>query len=291
VDDGYLGAQLAALAGIATVTNRIKLVTAVIVLPFYEPRQVAEASVVVDLLSHGRLELGVAVGAYQREFELFGVDMRRRGRLLERGVEMLRHGLDEGQIPDGPGGAMVPITPRAVQGHVPILVGGMARAAVRRAVKIGDGTISYDFEHPEENIPVYWQDTLKPELDAAGRSLDDFRFCASLPLWVSDDPERDWHELYLPAFNYQQSRYTEWYGADETDAGMPSTDEPPRIEDHLVGTPDDIAERLVATWRRAHWHDVGFFFRLPGISHERALEQLELVHQRLLPAVRTAAGA
>jgi alkanesulfonate monooxygenase SsuD/methylene tetrahydromethanopterin reductase-like flavin-dependent oxidoreductase (luciferase family) len=288
VGDGYLGAQLPALAAIATVTSRVRLVTAVLVLPFYKPRQVVEASVIVDLLSQGRLELGVAVGAYQREFELFGVDMRRRGRLLEHGVAMLRHGLGEGQIPDGPDGAQVPVTPRPVQARVPILIGGLARPAIRRAVRLGDGTISYDFERPEENIPAYWEETLRPELEAGGRGLDDFRFHASLPLWVSDDPERDWHELYLPAFTYQQARYAEWYGAGEVDAGMPSTDEPASMQDHLVGTPEDIAQRLVATWRRAPWHDLGFFFRLPGIPHERGLEQLELVQKRLLPAISAA---
>lgn len=291
VEDGYLGAQLPTLAAIATVTSRIRLVTSVLVLPFYKPRQVVEASVVVDLLSQGRLELGVAVGAYQREFELFGVDMRRRGRLLEQGVEMLRRGLDQGQMPDGPDGASVPVTPRAVQTHVPILIGGLARPAIRRAVKFGDGTISYDFERPEENIPAYWEDTLRPELEAGGRGLDDFRFHASLALWVSDDPERDWHELYLPAFTYQQSRYAEWYGGGDLGAGVPATDVPPRMEDHLVGTPEEIAERLVATWRRAPWHDLGFFFRLPGIPHERGLEQLELVQTRLLPALVAAASS
>jgi hypothetical protein len=100
---------------------------------------------------------------------------------------------------------------------------------------------------------------------------------------LSDDPERDWHELYLPAFTYQQAKYTEWGGGD------PAGAEPERMEDHFVGTPEDVAPRLVATWRRAPWHDVGFFFRPPGIPHERAMEQLELVQTRLLPAVAAAA--
>ena len=133
VEDGYLGAQLPTLAAIAAVTSRVRLVTAVLVLPYYKPRQVVEASVIVDLLSQGRLELGVAVGGYQREFDLFGVDMRQRGRLLEHGVAMLRHGFDEGHIPDGPDGALVPVTPRPVQAHVPILIGGHTRPAIRRA--------------------------------------------------------------------------------------------------------------------------------------------------------------
>jgi alkanesulfonate monooxygenase SsuD/methylene tetrahydromethanopterin reductase-like flavin-dependent oxidoreductase (luciferase family) len=283
VDDGYLGAQLPTLAAIATVTDQIRLVTAIMVLPFHNPRQVVEASAVVDLVSQGRLELGVAVGGYQREFDLFGVDMRQRGRLLEQGVAMVRQGFDQGQIPDGPDGALVPVTPRVLQEHVPILFGGYTRSAIRRAARIGDGTIANEFSRPEEKVPAYWEEMLAPELGAAGRGLDDFRFYASLPLWVSDDPERDWHELYLPAFQFQQDQYSKWAGGGEV--------EPPTMAEQLVGTPEDVAQRLVATWRRAPWHDLGFFFRLPGIPHDRALEQLELVQTRLLPAVSAAAEA
>jgi alkanesulfonate monooxygenase SsuD/methylene tetrahydromethanopterin reductase-like flavin-dependent oxidoreductase (luciferase family) len=164
-----------------------------------------------------------------------------------------------------------------VQAHVPILISGLAPGAIRRAVKFGDGTIAYDFEHPEENIPAFWHDTLEPALASAGRGLDDFSFHASLPLWLSDDPERDWHELYQPAFVYQQSQYSIWAGGDPI--------APPAMADHLIGTPEEIAPRLVATWQRAPWHDLGFFFRLPGVLFERGLEQLELVQKRLLPAI------
>lgn len=281
VDDGYLGAQLPALAAIATVTSRIRLVTAVMVLPLHSARHVVEAGAVVDLVSQGRLELGVAVGGYERDFGLFGVDIRDRGRLLEERVAMLRQGFDEGQIADGRAGALVPVTPRAVQAHLPILVSGMARPAIRRAVKIGDGTISYEFERPEEKVPAYWENTLRPELEAAGRGLDDFRWHASFAMWVSDDPERDWHELILPAFTFQQSQYGKFAGGDGAfDAGP--------MAEHLIGTPEDIAERLAATWQRAPWHDLGFFFRLPGVPHDRALGQLELVQKRLVPALAAA---
>jgi alkanesulfonate monooxygenase SsuD/methylene tetrahydromethanopterin reductase-like flavin-dependent oxidoreductase (luciferase family) len=283
VEDGYLGAQMPALAAIAAVTNRIRLVTAIVVLPFHQPRQLAEACAVVDLISQGRLELGVAVGGYQREFELFGVDMHQRGRLVEQAVTLIRQGLDEGQIPDGPDGALVRITPRPVQEHLPILFGGSARSAVRRAVKFGDGILAYESARAEETAPAFWEGTLAPELEANQRTLDDFAYHSSLSLWVSDDPERDWHDFFASAFQYQQSQYSKWAGGGEAEA--------PTMAEHLVGTPEDVAERLVATWRRAPWRDLGFFFRLPGVPHDRALEQLELVQNRLMPAVSAAAEA
>ncbi len=295
VDDGYLGAQLPLLAGLATVTARIRLLTGVLVLPFYRWRQVAEAAVVVDLLSQGRLDLGVSVGAYEREFALFATDMRRRGRLLDEGIRVLRRAFDEGVLPDGPGGAPLPLTPRPAQARVPILVGGLSEPAVRRAVRIGDGTIAYDFEAPETFYPAFYDDVLAPALAEGGRTLEDFRFLASATLWVSDDPERDWHDFVGPAFDYQQRRYGDWYEAGNTgvDAGAPPAAEPSPMANHFVGTPEDVARRLVETHRRAPWHELGFFHRLPGVPHERGLEQLELVQRRLVPAIErlTTAGA
>jgi alkanesulfonate monooxygenase SsuD/methylene tetrahydromethanopterin reductase-like flavin-dependent oxidoreductase (luciferase family) len=293
VDDGYLGAQLPLLAGIATVTKRIRLMTGVLVLPFYQWRQVLEAAVVVDLLSQGRLDLGVSVGAYEREFALFGANMRRRGRLLDEGIRFLRQGLDEGELPDGPDGAPIPLTPRPAQQRLPIYVGGMSPPAVARAVRLGDGTVAYDFEQPEQGLPAFYDGVLVPALEAGSRTLEAFRFTASAALWVSDDPERDWNEVYGPAFAYQQQRYAEWYEptasgrqpADAANAPLPS------MEDHFVGTPEDVARRLVETHRRAPWHELGFFHGLPGVPHERALEQLELVQRRLVPEIERLTGA
>ena len=234
-DDGYLGAQLPLLAGLATATTRIRLVTSVLILPYYDPRQIAEAAAVVDLLSNGRLDLGVGLGGNPREFAMFGVDFRRRARRLEDGIRWLRDGFAE-------------ITPRPAQRRVPILVGAMATPAVERAVELGDGTIAVDFERPEETLPAHWDSVLEPALRAYDRTLEDFRFLAGVPLWVSDDPERDWHEIYRPAFAYQQRKYAEYYG--DTGA-LPE----PLLEHHLVGTPEDIAERVVALWRRAPFQE------------------------------------
>lgn len=280
VDDGYLGSQLSLLAAIAAVTDRIRLVTAVLVLPFYNWRQVLEASLVVDLVSGGRLDLGVAVGAYPREFELFGVEMRRRGRLTDEGIRFLRQGFDEGVLPDGPDGSSLPLTPRPVQERVPILVGGLSKPAVERAVRLGDGTIAYDFEQPETNLPAFYNEVLEPALAASSRTLADFRFAAGVPIWVSDDPERDWAELYRPAFEYQQRRYVEWAGDDVSDG---SEFAPEAMTDLFVGTPEEVAGRLAELRQKAPVQELGFFYRLPGIPHERALEQLELIQRRLLP--------
>src|SRR5947209_7252049 len=100
-DNGYLPAQLPMLAALARETSTIRLGTGVILLPLTHPRRVVEEACVVDVLSHGRLTLGLGAGNYPNEFRIFGVDMADRKRLMDDGVAFVRAGLSGGMLPDG----------------------------------------------------------------------------------------------------------------------------------------------------------------------------------------------
>lgn len=153
-------------------------------------------------------------------------------------------------------------------------------------MRLGDGYLGTDAAHPEVNIPQHYETVLAPALERHDRSLQDFRYVVTAPIWVTDDPERDWDGDFGAAFRYQQRRYI---GALDDPAREPggSTIEfdAARV---MIGTPSDVARRLVAMHARAPWHELSFYYRLPGISHERALEQLERVARQLIPALATA---
>src|SRR5918995_1650158 len=119
VEDGHLSQQLPFLAAVAARTSRVRLGTGVLLLPLYQPREVAEQAGVVDLLAGGRLTLGLGGGWVEREFDAFGVDRSRRGRLLEEKLGVLRPALAEGVAPDGPGGSDLPVGPRSPQAGRP----------------------------------------------------------------------------------------------------------------------------------------------------------------------------
>jgi len=286
--DGYLGAQLPALMAFAGATSRLRVASGVLVLPYYRWRQVVEAAVIVDQFSGGRLELGLGAGVYPREFELFGVDMRRRGRMMEEGIAFLRQGLTTGALPDGPDGVPVPISPPPAPERLPLIVGGAAAPAIDRAVRLGDGYIGSASVHAEADVPELYDTLLAPALERHGRSLADFRFVLGAPLWVTDDPERDWAEGWGEAFRYQQRRYIEAIGTPDAAARGASLEFD--MSKVLLGTVDDVARRLHALWRAAPFHEFGFYHRMPGISHERALEQLERVSGELAPALAALAA-
>ena len=127
---------------LAAVTRRVELVTGIIILPQRQTALVAKQTASVDVLSGGRLRLGVAVGWNFVEYEALGEDFKNRGRRIEEQIEILRalwtkelvtaegrwhHVTDAG------------INPLPVQRPIPIWMGGESEPVLRRAARLADG--------------------------------------------------------------------------------------------------------------------------------------------------------
>jgi alkanesulfonate monooxygenase SsuD/methylene tetrahydromethanopterin reductase-like flavin-dependent oxidoreductase (luciferase family) len=281
VDDGYLPAQLTLIAGLGTVTSRVRFRTNALLLPLHSWRGVVEEAIVADLLSGGRLELGVAVGNYAHEFELFGTDMTRRGKLMEAALPFIRMGLTEGVLPDGPGGSLMPVLPRPAQARIPIYMGGLADRVIDRAVRLTDGVVPVDFMEPEKAFQEFWETKLRPALERHDRTLDDFRFIVCTHLWASDDPERDWEGFYRSARDYQLGKYAAWRSGSEAD--LPELEALASPDSLLIDTPENLAKRLLALRSQIPFDELVFWYRIPGISHARALDHLGVVGRRVIP--------
>ena len=87
--DGHAPSLFPILGAIAARTSRIRLSTYVFLLPLHHPLAVAEDVTAVDLLSNGRMELGVGLGYRAEEFEAFGVDRSARGKIMDESCEIL----------------------------------------------------------------------------------------------------------------------------------------------------------------------------------------------------------
>src|ERR671925_1243755 len=83
-------APLLGLAAIAARTRRVRLGTGVLLLPLYHPLAVAEEAAMVDVISGGRLILGLGAGYAPEEFSAFGISIKERGSRLEEGASLLR---------------------------------------------------------------------------------------------------------------------------------------------------------------------------------------------------------
>ena len=90
-DDGYLPSPIVLAAAMAARTSRIRLRMSLIILPFHDPLRVAEDLAVLDIISHGRLEVVVGAGYVPEEFEMFGVELKDRGTLMESKIAALKN--------------------------------------------------------------------------------------------------------------------------------------------------------------------------------------------------------
>jgi probable F420-dependent oxidoreductase len=143
-DTPYFDAMIA-LAVIATATRRPVLGTAVLVLPLRHPVELAKQAASIDVLSGGRLALGVGAGWMAEEFDALNVPFGSRGRRFVEWVEILRACWSgqpapfEGEFYRLPEAVFsLPAPDR----HVPVLVGGHSPTAISRAATIGDGWLA-----------------------------------------------------------------------------------------------------------------------------------------------------
>lgn len=283
VDDGYLPAQLPVLAALARETTTIRLGSGVILLPLAQPRRVVEEACIVDVLSNGRLDLGVGAGSYPHEFRAFGVDRTRRGAILEDAIGFIRPGLRGEPLADG-----LPVNVPPVQRPIPLIVGGMAERAIDRAVRLGEGWFGYAYDDIESSLVACWDTRVRPALERHGRDPGTFRIVVAVTLWASDDADREWRDVVGPAFLYQQRQYAAWdAGTQRADGYLGAhTDLDALRRRVLVGRPGEIAERLAALAARVPIDEVVFWARLPGVPAEMAIAHLRTIAADVAPALR-----
>ena len=93
IEDSYLPSILPAAAAIAARTNRIRIASGVLLMPFHNPIRLAEDIATVDVLSGGRFELGVGIGFKREEFAGFGVSSKERGARTDQSLDIVRRAL------------------------------------------------------------------------------------------------------------------------------------------------------------------------------------------------------
>ena len=175
----------ATIAAMAARTTRLRFATMVYILPLRHPLEVAKTVGTVALLSGGRVALGCGAGWIREEYDALGVDFATRGRRFDEMIAVLRAlwrgGMVEhhGRCFDLPRLQMSP-TPAA---PVPIWVGGLAPAALRRAARLGDGWIGTG-QTPDDAARLLAE--LRRLRSEAGRGLEPFE--TIVPLAVPPDP-------------------------------------------------------------------------------------------------------
>jgi len=168
---------LATMGVLVGATQRVKIGTAVLVMPYRHPVLLARMLVTLDVLSGGRMILGAGVGWLAEEFAALGAcPFAARGRVTDECIEIVKRLCQGGEVTfQGEHYHLEPVvsSPGSVQRpHPPILIGGTSNAALRRAARLGDGWVSTGLrpEHLRARLS-----TLAKLCEAHGRRLDDLR--------------------------------------------------------------------------------------------------------------------
>ena len=164
-------------------TTTLGFTTGIVILPQRQTALVAKQAAAVDVLSGGRLRLGIGIGWNEVEFEALGEDFHNRGKRSEEQVEVLRalwtkdvvtykgkwHSISDAGL-----------NPMPVQQPIPILFGGMADPVLRRAAKLGDGWLPQfgGFEADGKTVNAEGRDyiqKIRGYITEAGRDPDTFQ--------------------------------------------------------------------------------------------------------------------
>ena len=184
---------LTILTYVAALTSRVRLGTSVLVLPYLNPLVLAKSLATLDVLSDGRLAVGVGVGLLKPESDAVGSDFSTRGAYTDESIAIMKTlWTQETSSFDGRFYSFsdVQAYPKPLQKpHPPIQIGGPSRAALRRVARLGDGW------HPTRVTPedvAVGLEYLKGQLDAAGRDPSEITLTVRSELDVlgSDPTER-----------------------------------------------------------------------------------------------------
>src|SRR6266496_2520664 len=191
--------QLALMAFIAGKTRTLRLVSSVMIVPHRNPVVTAKMLATIDVLSHGRVTVGVGVGWLREVFQALGApDFDRRGSVSDEYIRIMKTLWTE--CPASFAGEFyrfeaIQCLPSPVQKpHPPIWVGGHSKAALRRAARLGDGwhpvgAIAASPLPPQEMRAHL--DTLKQLTEAAGRDFSALTISYKAPLYDTGIPSPD----------------------------------------------------------------------------------------------------
>lgn len=175
---------LVLLSAWATLTQRTRLMTGILIAGLRRPANLAKATATLDVLSQGRLDLGVGVGWQREEYEANGIAFEHRGARLNQTLEICQQLWRAGSAAyeiDGIQNERVHCNPKPVQpGGIPLWISGTLNPNVlRRITRFGAGWIPWG---PDAMNPVKGLEQVRAALEAEGRDPSGFQVTGYLPV-------------------------------------------------------------------------------------------------------------
>jgi alkanesulfonate monooxygenase SsuD/methylene tetrahydromethanopterin reductase-like flavin-dependent oxidoreductase (luciferase family) len=271
-EDGYLPQPLTFLAAVAARTRSVRLGTAVLQAPLRSAVQIAEESAIVDILSDGRLELGLGAGYRQPEFDLFSADLSKRYTTLDNHARELRRIWAAGKV-----------TPAPIQPRIPIWMGYQGPQGAKRAGILGEGLLYGN----AEMFPHYRAGLIEGGHDPAVAKMK-----GTLNSWITEDPEADW-PIVSQHLQYQLDSYRR-YMVEGTDKPLPPAVNPEKLRGRtlkgggllgyfLHATPQTAADQIKTYTTGAPVDSMIFWASIAAMPDDMVLRQIQTICTKLKP--------
>ena len=272
-EDNYLPQPLTFLSAAAARTKRIRLGTAILLSALRLPAQIAEEAAIVDIISNGRLEVGLGAGYRIPEYELFNADFENRFKTNDSRARDLRAIWAEGRVTPGP-----------VQQPLPIWLGYQTPKGAKRAGRMGFRLLCPN--------GALW-DSYREGLVEGGHDPAIGHMGGLIQGWVSDDPERAWPSI-TKHLAYQTDTYKR-YGMEGT--GRPP---PPPVDVEklraaptsagmaafMLTTPEDAARQIRAHVGSAPVKHVHMWASIAGMPEKMVIDNIRLLATKLAPLLK-----
>lgn len=281
-EDGYCPAPLLLGSAIAARTQHVKIRFGVMLLTLHHPLRAAEEIAVLDNLSEGRVIPMYGAGYRMEEFEMFGIDPKKRAKIMETSIEAMKEAW-KGEWFEYEG-ARALVRPRPYQDpHPPIHMGGSIESTARLAARIADDF----FPSTVPLVEVFQQER---ERLGKGRVPDkNYGAKGSWFIHVTEDPDKAWNVI-APHAIHESNTYAEWAqqrkGASTFGMAGPQDEQTVRENPkYVVVTPEECIAM-------AHDHSpggsLGFAPLMGGLDPDFAWESLNLFDAKVLPEIRKA---
>lgn len=287
VTNHYWPSPLTVLAGFATRTSRLRLGTDIAVGAFHHPVRLAEDVAMLDVMSGGRVTLGVAIGYKPDEFALYGVPLEKRGARFEEQLQIMKR-LWSGERVHFQGAYYTVegrIEPTPVQKpHPPLWIGGWGDLTLRRAATLADHWIP----GPTADLVRLLRGKARflENRRAGGRpeAPTEWPLTRDLIIADTDGEARELAEAHIMAAYRRE--YAGGWRHPFIDAASATDLDRLMADRFIIGGPEQcvaMIRRFVEEYGMTHLICRTFF---PGMPHGRIMRSLELLAKEVMPAFR-----
>ena len=294
---GYLSRPLIMATHLAAKTSRIRIGTAVVVLPLHNPLMVAEEAATIDLLSEGRFDLGLGRGYQQYEFQRLGLDLKDSRARWEEAIEIVTRAFTEDSFSFQGEHFSFPETtvlPKPYQKpHPPIWVVGQSPESIDGAVRRGFNVVTGGAAFPIGRIEERREQFDDAVLRHAREGQLQFGIQQKIYVTESEDEAEKMAEHGL--WNMRVSLSLR-LGREQVERGrvtdVPIENEPSiqeLVDRHfLFGTPDTVSEKLIRLQEKLQLDHLNCDFWLGDMPQDKVLRSMEMFAEHVMPRVQEA---